>query len=385
MPSFERLSKVEIKLGEPLAFSVYDKTGTLLLKAGCAINLERHLQLLIENGLYCNPDEIAQSAGKREAPPRRQEEEAANTFLILDSAKIRLYRVFQQYRAGNLQKEFLSSIENIAVTVQEACSHDTDAALANLHLDYESSYGVVHHVQAAILCELIAKKLGVKEESRLALVKAALTHDLGMLDIQDQLDRQMTPLTTEQREEINAHPARSVKMLRALGVVTGAWLDAVLHHHERLDGSGYPEKISGDALSMPARILAVADIYSAMVRDRPYRKALVSKDAMRSMLLEQGNKTDSRLIQMMIKEVGVFPPGAIVQLSNKEIAVVKLRQANSTCPIVFSFIRDTGMPMLSPVRRETTKDCFNIEGIVPFSKYRGSIAIIRGLWVNASA
>jgi hypothetical protein len=106
---------------------------------------------------------------------------------------------------------------------------------------------------------------------------------------------------------------------------------------------------------------------------------------MRSMLLEQGNKTDSRLIQMMIKEVGVFPPGAIVQLSNKEIAVVKLRQENSACPIVFSFIRDTGMPMLSPMRRETSKDCFNIEGIVPFSKYRGSIAIIRGLWVSASA
>jgi HD-GYP domain-containing protein (c-di-GMP phosphodiesterase class II) len=383
MPTFKKLSKIDIKLGEPLSFSVYDKTGTLLLKAGCAINLERHLQLLIDNGLYCNPDEVASKRGT--AAPQRQEEEAANTFLILDSAKIRLYRVFQQYRAGNLQKEFLSHIENIAITVQEACSHDTDAALANLHLDYESSYGVVHHVQAAILCELIAKKLGVKEESRLALLKAALTHDLGMLDIQDQLDRQTTPLTAEQREEINAHPTRSVKMLRTLGVATASWLDAVLHHHERLDGSGYPDGISGDALSMPARILAVADIYSAMVRDRPYRKALVSKDAMRSMLLEQGNKTDSRLIQMMIKEVGVFPPGAIVQLSNKEIAVVKLRQENSACPIVFSFIRDTGMPMLSPMRRETSKDCFNIEGIVPFSKYRGSIAIIRGLWVSASA
>lgn len=380
MPNFTKLTTLDIRLGEPLPFSVYDKSGTLLLKAGCSIKLERHLDLLLQNGLFANCDEMAP---RPEAVSQKQEEKA-NTFLILDTAKIRLHRLFQLFKMGNHEADFLSEIESIAITIQEACSRDPDSALANLHLDYDSSYCVVHHLQAAILCELIANKIGIKEESRLILISAALTHDIGILDIQERLDRQKEALSDAQRQEINAHPERSAEILINLGVSAPVWLDAVKHHHERLDGTGYPDHLAGDALTMPARILAIADIYSAMIRERPYRKAVMSKDVMRSMLVEQGKQVDMRLIQMMIKEIGVYSPGAIVQLCNKEIAVVKRRQEDSASPIVYSFIRDTGMPMLTPINRDTTNDAFKVESILPFSRYSGSIAILRGIWTNTS-
>ena len=127
-------------------------------------------------------------------------------------------------------------------------------------------------------------------------------------------------------------------------------------------------------------MLAIADIYSAMVRDRPYRKAMVSGEAMRKLMLEQGQKTDSRLIHMMIKEIGVFPPGAIVRLANGEIAVVKKRTENSASPIVCAFIKPDGMPMLTPLQRDTANDKYRVEGIVPFSNYRGSVVVLRSLW-----
>jgi len=380
-----RINKDAIKLGEPLPFSIYDANGTLLLKAGFVINVSRHLDHLAEEG-YFSSEEVEQkntstpqARARYDLPPRA---EAQSTFETVDLVKVRLSRVFDNYKGGKLHEEFVKKIEYLATEVQEACTHDTDAALANLHLDYSSNYAVVHHLLAAILCELIGKKLGVKDESRLVLIKAALTHDMGILDIQDGLERQSAPLRADQKERIHAHPDDGVEILRKLGVDNPIWLDAVRSHHERLDGSGYPRNLKDDQVTTATRILAVADIYSAMVRDRPYRKAMVSKDAMRQLLVAEGRKTDLRLIQMMIKEIGVFPPGTIVRLANGETGVVKQRQENSAHPIVCSFLRPCGVPMLNPVRRETTKDEFNIDGIMPFSNFTGSIALIRRLWTR---
>lgn len=388
MGTFQSVVRTDIQLGEPLPYSVYDKSGMLLLRAGFTINLERHLNVLLEKGLYYQPEEAATARLRNNGKTLvghgdlNAASEAQNAFETLDMAKLRLMRLFEQVKKGQNLDEFLARVESVALSVQEACTHDTDAALANLHLDYDNSYAVVHHMQAALLCELMGKTLKVKEEARLTLIKAALTHDLGLIDIQDTLDRQTAPLTVEQKERIDHHPLDSANRLAELGVTDPVWLDVVRHHHERLDGSGYPDHIQADAIGIPTRILAIADIYSAMVRDRPYRKALVSKEVMRNLLLEQGSKTDTRLIQMMIKEIGVFPPGAIVRLVNGEVSVVKQRQENSAFPIVYSFFRN-GMPMLSPLRRETATPELNVDGIVPFSNYRGCVALLRSLWLDA--
>ena len=382
MSDYQRLSLFDIKLGQPLPFSVYDKAGILLLKTGCSINVERHLEILIANGLYFKPEQVKHrtSAPEPEAPNSE-----ANTFFVLDAAKLKLLRLFDQYRDGGVKDDFVGRIDTLASTVMDACSHDTDAALANLHLDYETSYAVVHHMQAAILCEIMGKKLKVNESTRLSLIKAALTHDMDLLDIQDDLDKQITSLDSYQKERIRAHPQNSERILRKLGVTDALWLNAVEHHHERLDGSGYAYALSGDAINITTRILAVADIYSAMIRDRPYRKAMLSNEAMRQLLLEQGKKADLTLIQLLIKEVGVFPPGALVQLANNEISVVKERKVNSVCPTVYSFIRSSGMPMISPLKRETENAEHKVTNIVSFSNYRRSIAIIRGLWLQTAA
>lgn len=382
MANYQKLSINDIKLGQPLPYSVYDKAGILLLKTGCSINVERHLAILIANGLYFMPDA---SIARPSSPEPDAQKEEVNTFLLLDSAKVKLQRLFEQFREGRLRDDFISRIDALAITVQEACSLDTDAALANLHLDYETSYTVVHHMQAAILCEILGNKLKIKGEARLSLIKAALTHDMALLDIQDSLDQQTTPLDSHQKERIRAHPQSSARILRELGVTDATWLNAVEYHHERLDGSGYAEALSGDSIKIPTRILAVADIYSAMIRDRPYRRAMVSSEAMRRLLLEQGQKADLRFIQLLIKEIGVFPPGALVQLANKEISVVKQRHQNSVCPTVYSFIRSTGMPMISPLKRETENPEHKVENIVPFSSYRRSISVIRGLWIKSAA
>lgn len=377
----DELTKVkpgDIVLGKPLPHSIYDGNGVLLLKAGFTINLRRQLDRLMENGLFMANDTVEPTRSSMQA----DEQEAQNSFEMLDMLKIQLKNLFGHLKNGKAQDFFIRQIAGISLNMQEACTHDTDAALANLQLDYQTPYVVVHSLQAAMICELVGKKLGVPEESRLTTINAALTQCLGLLDIQDTLDRQTTPLTSEQKACIHAHPLNGVAMLKSLGVTDQTWLDAIAQHHERIDGSGYPNKLTGDSIKIPARLLAVADTYSAMVRDRPYRKAMFSKVAMRNLLVEQGSKIDQRLIEMMVKVIGIFPPGAIVKLANGEVGVVKKRQENSASPIVFAFAWPNDMPKVKPIQRNTEEAEFGIVGLLNFSNYKGYLALIRGLWIN---
>ena len=97
------------------------------------------------------------------------------------------------------------------------------------------------------------------------------------------LNRQTGALTEDQRLMIDTHPLAGVELLQAAGVDDEVWLEAVLQHHERLDGSGYPSGLEGDAISPGARMLAIVDIYSAMVRPRAYREAIHARHALRSL------------------------------------------------------------------------------------------------------
>lgn len=364
----------DLKLGEPLPYSVFDQGGNLLLRQGFVITLEKHLRRLVENGLYHVLGELKGNMASSAPRPK----ELFNVFDEMETVKFRLRRLFEDIKLG-VREDFADRVMDIAFIVQDSYARDGDAALASLHLDYHSSYSVVHHLQAALLCEIISMKRGISSAGRITLVSAALTHDAGILDIQDELESYQ-PLRDEQKARIQAHPARGVEILRRLGVYDMVWLDAVLHHHERIDGSGYPEALSADKIALPARILAIADMYSAMVRDRPYRKAMLSHSALKDLLVSQGSKCDPQMIQLMIKEVGVFPPGTLVKLKNGEAAVVTARQDNRACPIVHSFVGANNMPMLTPFRRDTTQPDYAIQGMVPHSQYKSCTAIINGMW-----
>jgi HD-GYP domain-containing protein (c-di-GMP phosphodiesterase class II) len=382
IPEMRRVAQGDIRIGEPLPWSVFDPHGNLLLKQGFVINSEKHLQRLLASGLY---HDSSRPASSRSVNASLWEKRAQKTtvFDMMEVAKARLGRVFEDLKQ-NIPTGFRGLIDDLAMVLQECCDQDPDSVLASLHLDYQTSYTVIHHLQAAVLCELVSRRLKVSESVRTVLMCAALTHDVGILDIQDELDSQTSPLADAQRLRVREHPLDSASILRRLGITEKIWLDVVQDHHERTDGTGYPLGKKHDGLLPPARILGIADMYSAMVRDRPYRKAMLSKDAMRDLLVEQGNKTDPLLIQHLIKEVGVFPPGTTVRLANNEVAVVKIRQGNRTCPIVYSFVRSDGMPLASPIRRDTAQSEFAIQGMVPFSNYKNFKALIFGVWAPSS-
>jgi len=349
----------DLQVGKPLPWDCYDALGVLLLRKGVVIASQRQLEAVIERGLFADH---AGSKSAAQAPPSVPVEKPSPFHLVAD-IKLRLRSIFAGIVADQTT-DLPGRIIKLCRDLQSLCEMDADAALGTLHLDHDGRYTIIHPLHIAILCELIAKRKGVAAEPRLSLLAAAITSNIAMIGLQDALQKQETPLTPEQLQMIRLHTVHGVDMLLAAGVQDDVWIKTVLHHHEKLDGSGYPGALLGDDIPLPVRILSLADTYSAMITPRCYRSQILARDALRDIFLKRGAEMDAALAQVFIKEMGVFPPGAFVKLHNGEVGVVVRRGENAMAPLVQSLIGPRGAPLPAPLRRDSSKEGFAIREMV---------------------
>jgi HD-GYP domain-containing protein (c-di-GMP phosphodiesterase class II) len=358
----------DLVVNDPLPFSIYDKNGLPLARMGSLVGVHT-LEKLAEIGFFYEYDE--EKVVRQPLPP----------FDEMEYCKVQLRLLFDRHKKGGLEaEEFLVTVDRLVSQVEYISEHDAEAGLASLHLDCVTEYSVLHHLQAAQLCELVARRAGLHTYERRSVVAAALTHDIGISDIQDTIERHDKALSEGHKARIRTHTGDGIKVLEGYKVKDREWLDAVSGHHERMDGSGYPAGLKGEELSFGARLLAVADAYSAMVRDRPYRKARLSRDALRHLFQEQTTRLDPQMTQRLIKAIGVFPPGSLVKLKNGEVAVVKSCGSDASNPVVYAFAAQNGLPMPKPKVRDTRNDEHAIVGLASLSTYKNWIALVRKLW-----
>lgn len=373
------VNRSDLHVGEPLPWDVYDGKGCLLLRQGFVLRGAGQLEALLARGLHRRP----LAAGEPPAPhgPVPVEEPAQEPCTVFDRVDTLLERLKWTFTAvAGGRADAPARLEQLALDLQAACETDADAVLAAMHLNQEGPYALLHPLHAAVLCELVSRRVGLSSAGRLPLVAAALSHDVGLMGLQDALHRQASPLSEAQWVEVRRHPAQSVELLQRAGVEEPVWLDAVLHHHERLDGSGYPERLSEGQLTEGARLVAIADIYSAMVRPRAYRDALLATAALRQIFLERGRLIDAVLAEVFIKEVGVFPPGALVRLASGEVAVVAGRSEDASHPPVLAVLSRQGSPLTRAVERETRQPEYAITEMLPHRKFRALAGTLRGFW-----
>jgi HD-GYP domain-containing protein (c-di-GMP phosphodiesterase class II) len=343
-----KISENIIEIGKPLPWDCYDTQGLLLLRKGFVVENPRQITALIERGLFA--DETGSAA-----IPEVKKEEPASPFQIIDSFKYRLQSIFESFSSPK-DAEIPQRVIRLCADIQKICKIDADATLGYFHLAHTGErYTVVHPLHIAVLCEVIGQKKGLAGDERMPLLAAALTANIGMLDLQEKLQLQTAPLTREQHEAIRLHPLHTVEKLMEAGIQEERWIKTVLHHHEKLDGSGYPGALKGDDLTLLIRIVSLADTYSAMITPRVYRGHILAQEALRDIFLKRGAEIDPGIAQLFIKELGVFPPGACVRLHNGEIAVVIKRSTNRACPIVQSLIGPRGAPLPVPVKRDTSQ------------------------------
>jgi HD-GYP domain-containing protein (c-di-GMP phosphodiesterase class II) len=169
----------------------------------------------------------------------------------------------------------------------------------NQLLDLKDISTGLHSTRLAEWALRVARKSNIPEQGLYQVEVAALLHDVGKIGVPDAILKKAAPLTAEERALINRHPEYSWSILRLFSGLEEASLYA-LHHHESVDGSGYPAGLKGHDIPLAARIVSVIDAYDAMVSNRCYRTGLSHEEAVRRLLRSSGTQFDSDVVQAFI-------------------------------------------------------------------------------------
>jgi diguanylate cyclase (GGDEF)-like protein len=208
------------------------------------------------------------------------------------------------YEATTLARE-LTQLQQLAEGPDRAARYRAAASLAKA-VDARDAYTGSHSERVGDLAARIARRLGI-EEPQIELTRlAASLHDLGKLAIPEEILRKPGALNESERLVLQRHPQIGYRMLESLGVEPIA--DWVLHHHERWDGSGYPDRLRGDDIPLGARIIFVADAYDAMTSERVYRKPLSEGEALDELERCAGSQFDPAIVEAFARELGPSRP-----------------------------------------------------------------------------
>jgi HD-GYP domain-containing protein (c-di-GMP phosphodiesterase class II) len=350
----------EIKVGEPLVWDVYDDAGVLLLQTGYIIETRTQLDILMSRGIFHASARIPDESLIRKSDLL----EEVSPFQLIDQIYPRLEKLLCS-SAPETEKDFPAKMMGLCRLLQQACARDADATLSTILLGTAGRYSLKHALDVAIICELTGQALAIPVPERLCLIAAALTENIAMTSLADVLCEQDAPLQEEQRKEIHRHPPQGVEILRSFGVDDPLWIDAVLKHHESPDGKGYPDGLQGAAVPVSARLIAIADFYCAKVTGRRYRPPLSSHKAMQVVFPAGDSRIDKSLVELFVKTLGIYLPGTFLFLKNNQIAVVTHRGESIHFPGVYAITGKDGMPLIGPMRRDTSNPDYKIVRIIP--------------------
>lgn len=182
---------------------------------------------------------------------------------------------------------------------QHLAFRDSVICAFNQLLDLKDINTGVHSTRLAEWAIRVARKMEIPEESLYQVEVAALLHDVGKIGVPDAILKKAGPLTDEERALINRHPEYSWSILRLFPGLEEASLFA-LHHHENLDGTGYPAGLKGPDIPLVSRIISVIDAYDAMVSNRCYRKGLPHQEAIGRLLRSSGTQFDSDVVAAFV-------------------------------------------------------------------------------------
>lgn len=178
--------------------------------------------------------------------------------------------------------------------------------LANA-LEAKDEYTRGHSDRVAALARRLALEAGLTVRQADVIAQSGLLHDLGKIGVPEHILRKPGPLTQEEWAVMRRHPVTGSQIVAPIeSFAEGALI--VRHHHEREDGSGYPDGLSGETIPLGARVVAVADVYDALTSERPYRRALTHAEALERLTAEAGRTLDARLTSLFTDMVAHAPP-----------------------------------------------------------------------------
>ncbi|WP_263143786.1 HD-GYP domain-containing protein [Pseudomonas sp. RIT-PI-AD] len=209
-------------------------------------------------------------------------------------------------------------VEEIAASV----ARHPNALISLARLKTSDEYTYMHSVAVCALMIALARRLELDAPLVREAGVAGLLHDIGKMAIPPQVLNKPGKLTDGEFAAVREHPEAGGRILLDSKQVSALVLDVCLHHHEKIDGSGYPHHLAGEQISLFAKMAAVCDVYDAITSDRPYKKGWDPAESIRKMAEWCAGHFDEAVFQAFVKSVGIYPTGSLVRLESGRLGVV---------------------------------------------------------------
>jgi putative nucleotidyltransferase with HDIG domain len=262
------------------------------------------------------------------APPMSSsmEEEVQRAVKLCVRSKEAVINMFSDVRMGRALD--FEQADDLVKGIADSVIRHPNALISLARLKKADEYTYMHSVAVCALMIGLARQLGLDEATTREAGLAGLLHDIGKAAVPDAVLNKPGKLTDAEFSTVRTHPEAGARLLEKTQQVSDLVVDVCLHHHEKVDGSGYPHRLVGDNISLLARMGAVCDVYDAITSNRPYKKGWDPAESIRKMAEWTGH-FDQYIFQAFVKAVGIYPVGSLVRLQSGVLGVVQEQQVDS--------------------------------------------------------
>ena len=306
----DRLGRVLVARGSELDEYVIDS----LLKLGV-------MNIYIQDGV-AEPDEekiVISKAAEKKIEKLYTEDRSKVT--LSDSVRKRVAEGIQFIYSGDTSSAVVDATDNITNDLLAAIDSNDAIAIDISTLKTSDEYTFKHSVDVATIAMILAKQQGLSRKQIYEIGVSGLLHDVGKTKVPIEILNKPGRLDDEEFAIMKQHPVFSYRMVQNNPAFSNEVAYAVLQHHEKINGKGYPMGANEEKITNYAKILSVADIYDALVTERPYKPAFTQRDAV-EMIMSMTHELDMKAMKSFLESMILYPVGSIVELSNGEKAKV---------------------------------------------------------------
>lgn len=314
-----------IPIGSSIKENIFTESGALLIHEGTEVTDKllrsiKHysgkvrIEIEVDDAKHVNVDNAAKK-------------ESDQIFKISEHVKQRALKSMEMIYSGCGPEVIAESAIDVADSIMKSLDLSKSALISVDELKVCDEYTFKHCIDVGAMSMVIAKKLGESEDFLKDIALAGILHDLGKRDIPSEILNKPSKLDADEWDEMKKHPIYSYKIIEGVTDIPKRVKQAVLEHHESADGTGYPLGKKSENICKMAKIITVADVYDALVTDRPYKKAAAPADAL-EILMEMYNKFDVDILTAFVSCVVLYPVGSIIKLSNGEYCTVVKNNEN---------------------------------------------------------